>query len=206
MVRLEIKGTEEVQAELMELVKRSSNFSVPLRAFGAHTKSIAARSIKEQADPVTGTKWPSLHGLTLRLRPDGEARKLNSTGRLLKSFLAAKVEVTPYTVTVGSSGVPYALIHQLGGVVKAKPGKFLAIPLTRKAANAGSASRWWASAEKPHFEGRTIAGGKPSKPAFALLQSVTIPARPYLGFRAEDHQLLLGLLRAYLTPKAPKTT
>ncbi|MGE4298907.1 MAG: phage virion morphogenesis protein [Desulfovibrionaceae bacterium] len=87
-----------------------------------------------------GTKWA----------PSGAPQTLVGDGHLLDSISHV---ADGHSVEWGSRRV-YALIHQLGGVIKPKNAKALKIPLP---------------------DG-----------TFALVQSVTMPARPYLGISDQD--------------------
>jgi phage gpG-like protein len=84
-------------------------------------------------------------------------------------------QVSGSTVSVGSNRV-YAAVHQFGAVIKAKNGKGLAFLL------GGNES-------------------KHNKGGFHLIQvqSVTIPARPYLGFGPKDERAVLEVLGREVT-------
>lgn len=98
-------------------------------------------------------------------------RTLIDSGRLLAS-LATFADAT--RAIVGTNLV-YAAIHQFGGVIRARG---------RAAGGAG--------ALRLPFPDRRA--GTP----FTLRQSVTLPARPYLGFSAEDRVTVEALLSAHL--------
>jgi len=70
------------------------------------------------------------------------------------------VQGTSNTVKIGTNKV-YGAIHQFGGTIKPKAGKFLVFRLG----------------------GRTV-----------FARSVTIPARPFLGFGAADWQVVLDVV------------
>lgn len=138
-----------------------------------------------------GTPWKPL----ARPRPDGSSKPLRDHGLLLQSITAVAID---NELTIGASH-PGAAIHQFGGTIKAKPGKMLAIPLTREA------KRYWPR-DFPKDRNLFILKGKknvflaeveqkkPGKPRkarkqvtnlilhYVLKSQVTIPARPYLGF------------------------
>jgi len=77
----------------------------------------------------------------------------------------------PDAVTVGSN-VRYARIHQQGGTIQAKTARGLIF--------------------------RLPAGAGANKPEFRRKQSVTLPARPYLGVSAADQEDITDALRRHL--------
>lgn len=132
-----------------------------------------------------GTPWrPLAHGRPGR--PAG-AKPLRDTGVLLASIAGRAVDAG---VAVGSN-LAYARLHQEGGTVAPKRGKFLAIPLTKEARRAGSPRRFPRKLE-PRIRKGGAAGvmgevgkdGRLAKVHYALVKSVTVPARPFLGFSA----------------------
>jgi phage gpG-like protein len=150
-----------------------------------------------QRDPVTGAPWNRAGQLAMRSRPGGGGRgkTLSDTGRLLQSIMARAPRITGNSVSIGTN-VIYGSIHQEGGTIKPKNAKMLAIPLTREARRAGSASRWWKQNESKnpfiwkgiqrknlfivYVEKRGKSKGK-IVPMFLLLPRVTIPQRRFLG-------------------------
>lgn len=97
---------------------------------------------------------------TEKTAPDGSDWKPNRAGSSIlyaSHTLAQSIDyITTQTEVHVGSPLVYAAIHQFGGVIKAKNAKAL---------------RWFAP------------GGN-GQPSFA--QSVTIPARPYLGMSADN--------------------
>lgn len=94
---------------------------------------------------------------------------------------------------LGSIGPPYAAIHEYGGVVRARPGHALTIPLREAKTESGAARR----SARRYMESKNVfimkqddwkfplimrKRGKRGKlvPLFVLMQKVTIPARPFL--------------------------
>lgn len=93
--------------------------------------------------------------------PDGAPWKPNRSGTSIlyaSGNLARSIDyiASPEQVIVGS-GLVYARIHQLGGVIKPKNGTALKF--------------WW------------VSGGFTN---FAIVKQVTMPARPYLGLSADN--------------------
>lgn len=117
-----------------------------------------------------GVPWPAL-----RIR---QGKPLLDTGRTRASIAAT---FSGSTVVLSANGVQAGIMNA-GGVIRAKK-KYLAIPLTAEARRAGSPR----SIAGLHFQGkkgqnRGVLADKEGKPVFALVPSVKIPARPFLGW------------------------
>ncbi len=171
------------------------------RGLVAICKTAIVADVKENfirsADP-DGKAWRPL----LFQRPRGGNLPLRDTGVLMASVTAAgkgHVErVTNVSITVGTN-LLYAGIHQAGGVVVPKAGKFLAIPKTREAQRAGSPRRF----SQPLFakigkRGGVLVESKTGKVQYALVRKVTIPARPFLGFGRRLLDKLKQLVEGWL--------
>ncbi|KPH80524.1 phage virion morphogenesis protein [Bosea vaviloviae] len=106
--------------------------------------------------------------------PDGSAWKPNFEGRTpilhRSGALARSIDyaVSGNQIVVGS-GLHYAAIHQYGGVIKPKNGSALKF--------------WWQS------------GGFVN---FAVVKSVTMPARPYIGLSGDDRAELIQAAVLYI--------
>lgn len=128
----------------------------------------------------TGQPWPPIKG---RVRGGGKA--LRDTGRLMASITA---KPQPDELVVGTN-LEYAGIHQYGGTITPKKGKALTIPQTVQALRAGSPRNmpglfliWKRGARS----GGLYSGqGGARNLQFLLVPSVTIPARPYLGWNED---------------------
>lgn len=109
---------------------------------------------------------------------------LVDTGALLNSvkgnyILAGKNKAI---VTVGSYNVPYAAIHEFGGVIKPK-GEFLTIPFSPKAKGL-RVRNYPGGLFRP--KGKNVLLDSETKElAYILARKVTIPARPYLRLAIE---------------------
>jgi len=113
------------------------------------------------------------------------------TGNLRRRvFSTVTKRGTGWVLRVGVHGVPYAAIHEMGGVVKAKSGKWLTIPL-EGAKTAVGVTRGKARSFKNTFFLKTKSGnlfimqnpkkkGKAPIPLFLLRKSVVIPRRSYV--------------------------
>lgn len=135
---------------------------------------------------------------------------LADRGRLRRS-LHVRADDGGFSVV---SNVVYALIHQVGGVIRAKPGKALTVPMRGVK---GTAREW---IDKGAFilsrkqQGKSplivIALKRGSKKAgtekgqlrtlFVLLKSVTIPARPYVQIGQFERDEIDHHLEAHFNP------
>lgn len=212
--RVTLSGDAALRGRIVTLASRLQDMQPPLRAFSRHAAAIPARSIKEGVSPETGSAFKPTSPFTLGLRPGGGGggKTLYDTGRLVRSFLASKVEYTKMSMRLGSP-VEYALLQQLGGTVLPKTARMLAIPLQPEARKAGGARRWWSkygATRRPFIRrgpsGKLFIFGKDGahgvKPFFMLLDKVTVVGRPYLGFKREDRELFLSLLVAHAAKEA----
>lgn len=112
----------------------------------------------EQGVDPTGKPW-------VTLQPWYQEDKKKNKGKILllegKLYSSLAIKVSDDAVSVGTN-VPYAAIHQFGGVIRPKKAKFLAV--------GGFDS-----------DGKAKGGAK----------HVTIPARPFLGVNDEDKDFIL---------------
>jgi len=190
----------------------SANTAELERAFRAWPADMAKASLK-----VLQTEGPRYISQLQRERLTGgtTADRLGvRTGTLRRSF---KHTVTGFDLDsialIISSGSKYAAIQEFGGVVKAKPGKALAIPL--EAAKTASGVPRWPSPRSPGappmFMLKTggapllvgkgdfniMTGGGDIIPYFILLKQVTIPAR--LGARVTMEKRLPMIIKGLQT-------
>lgn len=127
-----------------------------------------ARNTRErfdQAQDPDGQPWASLHPLYAPLkRGPGILRESGMRGGLQGSITS---QVAGRSVIVGSNKI-YAAVHQFGATIRAKNAPALVFRLAT---------------------GRTITGkrGRTSpETSLVFVESVTIPARPYLGLSRRD--------------------
>ncbi len=125
-----------------------------------------------------GAPWPPL----ARPRPGGGSAPLRDRDLLMASLSAAWAGDT---LALSASG-PGAALHQYGGTVHAR-GRFLTIPVTREARAAGGAARFPRPLRLVRTGPRTgllvekRAGGR-ARVQYVCVPSVTVPARPFVGF------------------------
>lgn len=142
------------------------------------TRDRLRRGVDPDGRPNKPTKYPPLVG------PSARATPLWATGRLAASCSAGGegnvTSVTKFVLAYGTN-LEYAAIHQFGGIIKPNRAKKLTIPLTREAAK-------YAPREFPRKlfvpRGKKILAESRMKRLvahYALVDSVEIPARPFIG-------------------------
>ena len=124
------------------------------------------------------------------------ARGLIDTGNLVNSIQTGEPEVSGLSgeIEVGTD-VEYAKIHEYGGTIVPKKAKFLAIPITDAARRQGPrefpgklhvvATDTKTSRITMHS---AVLADEAGTPQYALVRSVTIPARPYLRPAIDEHR------------------
>jgi phage gpG-like protein len=125
---------------------------------------------------------------------------LQKTGRLATA-ITVTVDTegeTTFAIVARTNNIPYARIHQFGGIITPKSKQYLAIPTS------------YAKGKRPRdFEGLFFVAakrgnnptlckkvGKTVKAFFILMKEVRIPARPYLGLQQEDSDLFKEIIAA----------
>ncbi|MDT7838206.1 phage virion morphogenesis protein [Aquabacterium sp. OR-4] len=116
-----------------------------------------------------------------RARTEG-GQTLSMSRRLRNSING---QATGHSATVGTN-VVYAAIHQFGGVIRAKAGPFLAIPVTPAARAAGSPRSMEGLHVAQTLKGQFILVDSKGQTHFLLRRQVKIPARPFLGVSGSD--------------------
>ncbi|MGB9825047.1 MAG: phage virion morphogenesis protein [Desulfofundulus sp.] len=155
-VEIEIKGLEAAMTAISMLRERSIKTRPLMEEAGNILLQSVARNFEEEGRP---TKWKPWSELTRKIYESRAVAKAQSTktwqragkrrresieeqykanyvagSKILQSRNADlkksvdKGRVTDTYVEIGSS-LPYARIHQLGGVVRPKRGRFLLVPL-----------------------------------------------------------------------------
>lgn len=163
-----------------------------LTLIGVEMQRAAQSTFRQQRDPETGARWKPIAPITLRSRPGGggNGKALVDTGALLRDLVSTPPQQDADSVSIGTNLV-YARLHQHGGVVRPRRAKFLTIPLTREAGRSKSLKRWLDKNKGQAFirksrKGNLIAfksakHGRPY-PHWLLVESVRVPARPFLGW------------------------
>lgn len=189
-VRIKLAGGE-VAAALDKLrlgLPLGGNMSPAMRNMARVLKTAAQLRFRAQKGP-DGTAWKP----SFRAREEG-GQTLSLSRRLRNSISGS---ATPTTATVGTN-VIYAAIHQFGGVIRAKKGPFLAIPVTPAARNAGSPTRMPGLKVWQTLKGQFVMGDDKGTVHFLLRRQVTMPERPFLGASAADKTELVRVVQDHL--------
>lgn len=196
-----VVGVAEAKARLRAFDRGVANPRPLLVAAGMKMQEQAVRTFRMARDPVTGAPWKAHAPATF-----STGRILQRSGRLLKSIVARRPAISGRTVAIGTNAA-YGPIHQSGGTITAKGGKYLAVPVTDEARRVKSAhpARAWIAKQgglktKDNPGGRAVfmwgssgpwgigkvGRGKKAEPTahFVLKTSVKIPRRRFLGLDA----------------------
>lgn len=122
-----------------------------------------------------------LNGARKNIKDQGLIR----TRQLSRSLASEHAEITPTRVTdnIGTN-LEYGPIHEYGGTIRAKKGKYLAIPI---GGMKGSPVGKGLSLRKTGGGTLLLVDGS-GQAQFVLKESVTITARPYLRPAYDDNQ------------------
>ena len=189
-ISLKVRNQEVEQAitALLGSINLAGGLTPAMQAVAALLKAGTDLRFKEQRAP-DGTPWRPTHrgGTILRL-----------TSRLRNS-------ITPRS-DASSAGVGtnliYAPIHQFGGTIRASKGKYLAIPIGPAAIAASRAGGGPRQFPGPLHYIVSHAGNKllmgDDGPQYVLKESVTMPARPFLGLSDDDSKGVIDILSAHI--------
>lgn len=165
---IRINGQDEAQTALKRLADKSSRPEGGLKLIGVALLKEQNRRFDTQSDP-DGKPWAKLAPLTVALRGGKTGPILRRSGQLKRSG-AWRLSGSSLRVGVNT---PYAAVQNFGATITPKNGSILAIP---------------------HSAGF---GGK-NRPGIIAAKSVTIPARPIVGFGARDEKATLEAVEDWL--------
>lgn len=188
--RINLAGLE-VQAALQKLrlgLPLGGDMSPAMRNMARVLKTGAQLRFRAQKGP-DGQAWKQ----SMRARLEG-GQTMSLTRRLRNSITTA---ATATTATVGTN-VVYAAIHQFGGVIRARKGPFLAIPVTPAARSAGSPTRMPGLRVWQTLKGQFVMGAEDGTVHFLLRRQVTMPERPFLGVSEADETELVKVVQGHL--------
>lgn len=171
--------------ERLRISMPGGDMTQPMKDIGRALKTGAQLRFRSMHGP-DGSSWPT----SRRAEQEG-GQTLSLTRRLRNSIT---FYATRDKVVVGTN-VRYAAIHQFGGVIRAKNGPFLAIPMTPAARKAGSPRNMPELHVAQTLKGQFFLVDGKGVTQYLLRRQVTIPARPYLGASASDRAELLRILR-----------
>jgi len=185
-VNITVKLSDKAAARVLGKAATLSMLPV-MKRFGEHIKRVVIqKAFDSEADPATGTKWRPTSAFTLASRPGGGTggKTLRDTGRLMQAYMAVAPRATAESVEIVPTAIKYSAIHQFGGVIKPKKGKFLQLPMNRAGRRQG-------------MSGTKVPGAK-----FVLARKVTIPKRPFLGFSKDVREDLRRMIVAHIRDAA----
>lgn len=172
--------------------RRSFNFLI----YGTMQMQVR-KTFDKQADPETGLAWKPVLPFGHGADPSHKILQSNAGAGLMGAILAAPMIVEGDSVSISPpDSIPYANIHQWGGVIRPRNARNLALPMTREARLAASASRWWgqqAGKSRKPFVYRARTGKKNLFLAvrgddgkvelhWLLKKMVTMPQRRFFGW------------------------
>lgn len=186
--RVESEALGEAFEQLLDRLPAGGDMSPATREFARILKTSAQMRFRTERGPG-GQPWPK----SRRAIEEG-GKTLSLTRRLRNSITTAHDRTT---ATVGTN-VVYAAIHQFGGIIRAKKGPFLAIPLTPAARNAGSPRNMPGLHVWQTLKGQFVMGDDKGTAHYLLKRQVTMPERPFLGASEADKIALINALRSHI--------
>jgi phage virion morphogenesis protein len=145
----------------------------------------------------SGTRWPrhaksTLAGMPAARRAD--PKLLRDRNRLYSSI---SFEINGNTVLVGTN-VKYGRIHQFGGTVKIPERQQTATFRQAKVGAATKADGTRVGSRWRFAKARSKAKSNVTRTFIVPEHTVTVPARPYLGFDARDRETILAIVEDHL--------
>lgn len=121
---IELSGLSDVQGMLTRIVNSPKNKRTLLKRIGVAMQRDQLHIFRSERDPTTGSPW----------KDSGSENVLQgrSVPGLLGSLVNSRPSIDSNSVSIGSN-LPYARIHQYGGVIEPKNARYLTVPLTKKA-------------------------------------------------------------------------
>lgn len=186
-VRIDDQQVLAAIARLRMALPETGDMRPAMRQLAQVLKSQAQMRFRAKRAP-DGTEWKPSR------RAEQEGGQTLSLSRLLRNSITAAHDAR--SATVGTN-LQYAAIHQFGGVIRAKKGPFLAIPVSSLARAKGSPRgieglRVWTT-----LKGNYVMGTDDGTVHFLLRRQVTMPARPFLGVGDQDRPALLQVLQRH---------
>ncbi|MES0879695.1 phage virion morphogenesis protein [Roseibium sp. SCP14] len=172
---------KEINAALSRVVEAGGDTSALMADIAGAMLFSVQRRFETESSP-DGTKWPAHAPRTAKARANRKTRgNAPVTPKLLRDKNVLYKSITPDSseseAAVGTN-VAYGRIHQQGGAITQHP-------QSRKVRfrKEGNQVRFAKRAHKRAYE-KTVTFGP---------RTIVIPARPYLGFSADDRETILRL-------------
>lgn len=172
----------------------TDDLSKPMAQIGLYVMRATDKHFKSQSGP-DGTKWKGLAKSTERQRRKGKGggknQILRDSGTLMKSVTVKGgtnnvFRVGKNSVEVGTSGLPYANIHQFGGMITIKR-KASVMNVRLRMTPGGKLSRQKGYPNLAVFAKRNAKHYVDMETLRkASIHSINMPARPFLGLNETD--------------------
>ena len=160
-------------------VSSAEQIAVDIAKYGSITVKNLRAALKNWTKDLAVEARNELQGRTLNKR---SGKMLSDVGRA-GSFTIVEVSPDVYVIRYKDTIVPYAAIHQSGGIIRPKSGKFLAIPLTPTSSKKPITSfRNTFLRKSKTADGYTVfqrIDKYRAVPIFILRKQVKIPKRPW---------------------------
>lgn len=185
-VKVDDRELLDAMARLRLSLPLSGDMTPAMQRIGLVLKSAAQLRFRQQQAP-DGTPWKKGH--------KESGRTLTDKGLLRRSLSTV---ATRSDVTVGTN-LAYAAIHQFGGEIRPVNSRFLSVPVTDAAREAGSPKRFPVDLSVAQtLSGQYVLVTAEGVVQYLLLTKVTMPARPFLGVSDDDRRSVLEVTSAYL--------
>ena len=204
--QIEFEGSDEVKRGLDRLGRAFTSARPLMDRVGAYAASASVARIRDGMEPSNAP-------LT-RSYKKGSNTTLRDTGKLQGSITHRAM---PFSAAWGTNEIQARLLHE-GGTVRPKKAKKLAIPAgwrtrrlmrrygetprscIQRMRESGDYNVWTSKSGKAVLAKRkTVAGQAKLFVLFVLLDSVTVPSRPFLRLDDRDRREIDRIARRYLT-------
>jgi len=136
----------------------------------------------------------------MQVSPDGKPwqksrRALDEGGQTLSLSRRLRNSITYEATETGVSwgtNVAYAAMHNFGGVIRAKAGPFLSIPVTPEARRAGSPRNFEGLKVTQSIKGQFMLVDQNGVVQYLLRAKVTMPQREFLGVNGADSKEIVS--------------
>ncbi|MBI4835910.1 MAG: phage virion morphogenesis protein [Candidatus Abawacabacteria bacterium] len=165
LIEIEVKN-DQITKALQELQSKTDNLEPLMIDISEIMKDAVLQNIRVGGNP----EWPKLSPMTRNLKENKGFNPnaiLQQEGRLKASI----THKAGKDFAVAGTNIPYGPIHQFGGEIKPKKGKFLYVPSGKD---------------------------KKGKTQFIRLKKAVIPARPFLKLQESDERDITNAIKNYL--------
>jgi len=141
----------------------------------------------------------------MQVAPDGSPwkksrRALEDGGQTLSLSRRLRNSITYEATSTGVSwgtNVAYAAMQHFGGVIRAKSGPFLSIPITPQARAAGSPRNFEGLHVAQSVKGQFMLVDDKGVVHYLLRKQVTLPSRKFLGVNGADEKEIVATAKRY---------